>query len=51
MHIPDNTIKHISFIGTKYEYYSYPILTADDTDKILLDVAQTTSMIFNRSSQ
>jgi hypothetical protein len=51
MHIPDNTIKHISFIGTEYEYYSYPILTADDTDKILLDVAQTTSMIFNRSSQ
>ena len=51
MHIPDNIIKHLSFVDTNYEYYSHPILTCDEDDRILLDIAQTTSMIFHSSSQ
>jgi hypothetical protein len=48
---PDNIIKEISFIGTEYEYYSHPILTANEEDSLLLDTAQTTSMIFHDKSE
>lgn len=41
-------IKRKNFIGTGYEYYSHPILTVDEDDKLKLDNAQTTSMFFHR---
>lgn len=46
-----NILKHKSFIGTDYEYYNHPIFVCDEDDKLLLDQAQTTSMIFHSSNE
>jgi len=45
----NNIIKHISFKNTKYEYYNYPILTADEEDRVLLDSALTNMQSFHRA--
>lgn len=34
-------VKQVSFKDTPYEYYNYPILTADEEDRLLLDTSMT----------
>ena len=41
-------IKTISFKDTPYEYYQYPILTADEEDRNLLDTSMTNIQGFHK---
>ena len=48
--IRDNIIKYIDFNNTKYNFYEYPIFTADEEDNLKLDSAHLTSMIFHNEN-